>query len=290
MSPCARLQPHAGSAIRHISPGIFIADSGWHRACCVVTCAGKEVRRRRLPLRHQVARRPERPIRVSVREKTTMYPHSAHIAALRICRNVRKRCSFVGLPQPRKWQLSENDRALAPGESLLPGTRVVTPRRGYRHHGIYVGRGKVVHYGGLVRGLHRGPVEEVSLEKFTNGRPLWVRYESSCCFDPDEVIRRALSRVGEDCYRLLTNNCEHFCEWCLRAEHRSYQVDEWLLRPHRALRMTASCVHVRAVMFVYHVQTLLRGAIGVVQRLSDRNTDGLSLANLFNTGAKSLGF
>jgi hypothetical protein len=36
--------------------------------------------------------------------------------------------------------------------------------------------------------------------------------------------------VGEDCYRLLTNNCEHFCEWCLRGEHRSYQVEALLAR------------------------------------------------------------
>ena len=216
-----------------------------------------------------------------------MYLHSADIAALRIVGTCESDAHLWACRSRANGRLSENDRALAPGESLLPGTRVVTPRRGYMHHGIYVGRGKVVHYGGLVRGLHRGPVEEVSLEKFTNGRPLWVRYESSCCFDPDEVIRRALSRVGEDCYRLLTNNCEHFCEWCLRAEHRSYQVDEWLSRPHRALRMTASCVHVWALMFVYPVQSLLRGVIGGVQQLSDRNPDGLSPTNI---GAKSLGF
>jgi hypothetical protein len=49
------------------------------------------------------------------------------------------------------------------------------------------------------------------------------------------VINRARSRVGEDRYRLLTNNCEHFCEWCLHGEHRSYQVEEWLARPRRAL-------------------------------------------------------
>jgi hypothetical protein len=33
-------------------------------------------------------------------------------------------------------------------------------------------------------------------------------------------------RLGEDRYSVLTNNCEHFCEWCVRGEHRSYQVDE----------------------------------------------------------------
>ena len=110
-------------------------------------------------------------------------------------------------------------------------------RRGYTHHGIYVGGGRVVQYGGLVQGLRRGSVEEVSLEQFANGHALWIRYGRAARFDADEVVRRARSRIGEDRYRLLTNNCEHFCEWCLRGEHRSYQVDEWLSRLKLALRI-----------------------------------------------------
>jgi hypothetical protein len=43
---------------------------------------------------------------------------------------------------------------------------LVTLRRGYSHHGIYVGDGKVVHYAGLCSAWHRGPVEEVLLEHF----------------------------------------------------------------------------------------------------------------------------
>ena len=27
---------------------------------------------------------------------------------------------------------------------------------------------------------------------------------------------------------ILTNNCEHLCEWRVQGEHRSYQVDRWL--------------------------------------------------------------
>ena len=42
------------------------------------------------------------------------------------------------------------------------GAHVVTQRRGYTHHGIYVGASQVVHYAGLARGLRRGPVEEIS--------------------------------------------------------------------------------------------------------------------------------
>jgi hypothetical protein len=68
----------------------------------------------------------------------------------------------------------------------------------------------------------------------------------------------------------LTNNCEHFCEWCLRAEHRSYQVDEWLSRPQRALQMMTKGVHVRAMMFLGQVRSLLPSVHSRLgQRLSE---------------------
>lgn len=31
--------------------------------------------------------------------------------------------------------------------------------------------------------------------------------------------------MGEDRYSLFRNNCEHFCEWCMRGEQRSYQIE-----------------------------------------------------------------
>jgi hypothetical protein len=120
---------------------------------------------------------------------------------------------------------------LAPQRQEPPlGSHLVTPRRGYLHHGIYVGDGKVVHYAGLACGLLRGPVEEVPMARFTRGRPVWVKFHAPLNFGCPEVIERARSRLGENCYRLLTNNCEHFCEWCLRGEHRSYQVEALLTR------------------------------------------------------------
>ena len=118
------------------------------------------------------------------------------------------------------------DRPLdAEGEPPL-GAHMVTPRRGYTHHGIYVGGGRIVQYGGLSWRLRRGPVEEVPLSQFSQGRRVWVRIVGSHWFDQHEVVRRARLRLGEDRYSVLTNNCEHFCEWCVRGEHRSYQVDE----------------------------------------------------------------
>jgi hypothetical protein len=84
----------------------------------------------------------------------------------------------------------------------------------------------VLQYGGLARGLRRGPVEEVSLSEFDLGRAIWVRASDSIWPDPGEVARRARRRLGEDHYDVLTNNCEHFYEWCVRGEQRSYQVEE----------------------------------------------------------------
>ena len=119
------------------------------------------------------------------------------------------------------------------------GAHVVTPRGAYVHHGIYVGNGRVVHYGGLVHGLRAGPIEAVSIEQFTQGRTVRILLASPTCFSSAEIVQRALSRIGEDRYHVLTNNCEHFCEWCLCGKHRSYQVDRWLSWPLRALeRMT----------------------------------------------------
>jgi Lecithin retinol acyltransferase len=118
------------------------------------------------------------------------------------------------------------------------GAHIVTRRHGYTHHGIYAGVGRVVHYAGLSRGLRRGPVEEISLSSFAAGHPVSVVSGVPPKFEGREVARRARSRIGEDNYRILTNNCEHFCEWCLRGQHRSYQIDAWLALPSRALHVT----------------------------------------------------
>ena len=125
------------------------------------------------------------------------------------------------------------------GEQERPlGSHLVTSRRGYLHHDIYIGARKVEHYSGLAHGLRRGPVEEVPFAHFARTQRVWVKSDAPSDFDVREVVCRARSRVGEDRYRLLTNNCEHFCEWCLRGTARSFQVEAWLARPRLALLAT----------------------------------------------------
>ncbi|MCB1683597.1 MAG: lecithin retinol acyltransferase family protein [Pseudomonadales bacterium] len=111
---------------------------------------------------------------------------------------------------------------------LTPGAHLITPRRRYVHHGIYAGSGRVVHYAGLCHSLRPLPVEEVSLEVFTCGQALAQLPGQAARFQPQEVVNRARSRVGENAYDLLNNNCEHFCHWCITGQPRSEQV-EWLL-------------------------------------------------------------
>ena len=116
------------------------------------------------------------------------------------------------------------------------GGWLVTPRRGYTHHGIYVGDGQVVHYAGLSRNWRRGPVQVVSLSEFSSGRGVWMKWTPTARYVGGLAAQRALSRVGEDRYRVMTNNCEHFCAWCLDGESRSRQVERWLAWPRTAAR------------------------------------------------------
>jgi hypothetical protein len=115
------------------------------------------------------------------------------------------------------------------------GAHLTTSRRGYTHHGIYVGQGRVVHYSGLSWFWHCGPVEEVPMSRFAVGRRVQVVDRGGSFHSPLEIVRRARSRIGENDYRLLTNNCEHFCNWCVCGVSHSAQAERGWLLPLRAL-------------------------------------------------------
>jgi Lecithin retinol acyltransferase len=122
------------------------------------------------------------------------------------------------------------DRLLAKNEEPPLGAHLVTPRFAYAHHGVYVGGGTVVHYAAFAKLWHRGPVEETSLARFADGHPVSVRPARRNQLQCVEIVRRARSRLGEDRYRFLSNNCEHLSEWCVNGEHRSPQVEQLLAR------------------------------------------------------------
>ncbi len=133
-----------------------------------------------------------------------------------------------------------------PADAGFPlGAHLVTQRHGYAHHGIYIGDGKVIHYAGFSRRMRPGPVETVSVAGFASGSVVSIRCHRCARYAGDEVARRAGSRLGENDYRLFTNNCEHFCYWCLFDECRSEQVDACLKNPLltlQALRVVAGAL------------------------------------------------
>ncbi|KAK3727880.1 hypothetical protein QZH41_010609 [Actinostola sp. cb2023] len=46
-------------------------------------------------------------------------------------------------------------------------------------------------------------------------------------YDDNERVERAKSRIGEDFYGLLENNCEHLVSWCICGLNVSLQVNWW---------------------------------------------------------------
>ncbi|CAD6520724.1 hypothetical protein LMG27952_01358 [Paraburkholderia hiiakae] len=136
------------------------------------------------------------------------------------------------------------------------GAHLVSRRAGYNHHGIYVGAGRVVHYAGLCVSLHRGPIEEVTLERFAAGCEVDIVAHPCAAFAGREAVARARSRLGEDRYRLLSNNCEHFCTWCVDGKGRSEQVRTCIAHPLAGLRVVRALVRARRVQahYAYAVQ------------------------------------
>ena len=118
--------------------------------------------------------------------------------------------------------------------TLIPGglydILAAAPSPGWRgpdrHHAICVGGGWVIHYTGLTKNKATATIRKDSFERFrSGGRVEVVRYARA--FPPSEVVRRALSRLGENGYDMFGNNCEHFARWCVTGERRSDQIQRF---------------------------------------------------------------
>jgi hypothetical protein len=129
--------------------------------------------------------------------------------------------------------------AFAQKDEPALGSELITRRSGYAHHGIYAGNGMVIHYAGFAKSFRSGPVEMVAFAQFAAGHEVIVRQHPTARFFGMEAVSRAQSRLGEDRYRLLTNNCEHFVTWCLHGQARSQQVRACFIRPRAAIQAIA---------------------------------------------------
>lgn len=109
------------------------------------------------------------------------------------------------------------------------GDHLVTPRLGFTHHGIYVGDQRVIQYSGFMDGFSKKPVSITTLDRFDNGFGFWVEEPRVRSFSPEESVERAFSRLGENKYNLIFNNCEHFVNWCISGIHSSAQIKKYTL-------------------------------------------------------------
>jgi hypothetical protein len=112
---------------------------------------------------------------------------------------------------------------MAVGDQIYVYRELLNLGGAYQHHGIDCGDGSVIHY--------RKPSEIVEctpFKIFSKGNPVYVKeYTTEFSFVPDIVVRRAQSRLGENQYNLLFNNCEHFATWCKTGIVDSKQVREF---------------------------------------------------------------
>ncbi len=113
------------------------------------------------------------------------------------------------------------------------GSHLITPCKGYNHHGIYVGNHQVIHLSS------NSQVEMVSLNDFTEGQRYDIHPFYSK-FSRQEIIDRATSRLGNDDYNVIFNNCEHFCHWCIHDKPYSKQVRNVTLAGITAHRLISS--------------------------------------------------
>jgi hypothetical protein len=121
--------------------------------------------------------------------------------------------SFSGKPVQVK-QL-----AMARGDQIYVMRPLLSVEGVYEHHGIDCGDGTIIHY-------HKGDdavITRTTMEAFARGTPVYTK-QQPLAFIPDIVIQRAESRLGERQYNLLTNNCEHFANWCKTGKNESQQL------------------------------------------------------------------
>ena len=98
----------------------------------------------------------------------------------------------------------------------------------YFHFGVYVGDGRVVHFcstGSNELDPQTADIQETSYERFSKGNKVTADKMEQATYEPDEIVQRARSMIGTKLgtYNLLSNNCEHFANWCRCGKLVSHQ-------------------------------------------------------------------
>ena len=109
---------------------------------------------------------------------------------------------------------------MARGDQIYVLRPLLTFDRLYEHHGIDCGDGSVIHYS---KSGDEAEVRQTSLDHFARGASV-SRRDYPTAYIAETVVHRAKSRLGEQRYNLLFNNCEHFATWSKTGVAVSQQV------------------------------------------------------------------
>lgn len=110
------------------------------------------------------------------------------------------------------------------------GAHLIVKHFGYTHHGIYAGRGRVIHYSGFAHLFKKHPIEITPIENFSHGRKITINEYLNPKYKGRKVVRRMRSRMHENNYHLIINNCEHLCTWAITGVESSPQVIKMMNR------------------------------------------------------------
>lgn len=149
------------------------------------------------------------------------------------------------------------------GRSLQRGDIVCVSRGVYDHYGVYINSKRVIHYTSLNSDISTdNKIMETTFNTFLKGEKQYIicdfpasygkpreivinqlatvgiidslaeaivswinKNKNYKRYSPDETAQRAISKIGEDNYSVLNNNCEHFAIWCKTGIHESHQVN-----------------------------------------------------------------
>lgn len=114
----------------------------------------------------------------------------------------------------------------------VPGDIIFAHRGLYKHYGVYIGNGTVIHFAGDASheiSAKDAFVQKTSLKDFLKGAAVQTDPVRKGAFSLKQTVMRAMQAVGsrKGSYHLCFNNCEHFANWCKYGKRISGQVDQY---------------------------------------------------------------
>ncbi len=161
----------------------------------------------------------------------------------------KKRSLFYYIKKTLKYYNNKFQEAISQQRKIQYGDVIGVSRLFYEHYGIYAGNDTVIHYS-ATKEDENIMIRKTNMKGFLHDsttlfildceykwphKSLPIKYrevpdyiKKIKVYSPEETVKRAESRLGENQYSLLFNNCEHFAVWCKTGISKSYQLEEYL--------------------------------------------------------------